>query len=49
MNVSLNELQAVCRKAFLGMGFTESHAEDAADMVAWMHSLGFDVLTGLSE
>ena len=35
MKISLNELQSVCRKAFMGMGFTPGHADDAAAMVAW--------------
>ena len=29
MKISLNELQSVCRKAFMGMGFTPGHADDA--------------------
>ncbi len=49
MKVSLNELQSVCRKAFVGMGFTAGHADDAAAMVAWMQSYGLDGLKALSE
>lgn len=49
MKVSLNELQSVCRKAFLGMGFAEGHADDAAAMVAWMQSHGLDGLRALNE
>lgn len=49
MKVSLNELQSVCRKAFVGMGFTAGHADDAAAMVAWMQSYGLDGLKELSE
>jgi len=40
MKVSLNELQSVCRKAFLGMGFSEGHADDAAAMVGWCKATG---------
>ncbi|WP_336367485.1 DUF3726 domain-containing protein [Marinobacter sp. C2H3] len=42
MNVSHNELEGICRKAFQGIGFSEGDAADAADMVAWMevHGLG---------
>ncbi|ARS52510.1 MULTISPECIES: DUF3726 domain-containing protein [Kushneria] len=36
MKVSYNELQGHCRKAFIGMGFEEGDAADAADMIAWM-------------
>ena len=49
MKVSLNELQSVCRKAFLGMGFSEGHADDAAAMVAWMQSHGLDGLKALND
>jgi len=38
MKISLNELQSVCRKAFVGMGFAAGHADDAAAMVTWMQS-----------
>lgn len=42
MKVSFNELQGMGRKAFLGIGFDEGDAIDAAEMVAWMeaHGLG---------
>ena len=30
MKISLNELQSICRKAFMGMGFTAGHADDAS-------------------
>ena len=49
MKISLNELQSVCRKAFLGMGFTAGHADDAAAMVGWMQSYGLDGLKALSD
>ena len=49
MKISLNELQSVCRKAFVGMGFTTGHADDAAAMVAWMQSYGLDGLKALTE
>ncbi len=49
MKVSLNELQSVCRKAFLGMGFSEGHADDAAAMVGWMQSHGLDGLKALHD
>ena len=39
MKISLNELQSVCRKAFMGMGFTAGHADDASAMVAWMSAM----------
>lgn len=42
MKVSFNELQGMGRKAFIGIGFDEGDAIDAAEMVAWMevHGLG---------
>lgn len=42
MKVSFNELQGIGRKAFIGIGFAEGDAIDAAEMVAWMeaHGLG---------
>ncbi len=49
MKISLNELQSVCRKAFMGMGFTPGHADDAAAMVAWMQSYRLDGMKELSE
>ena len=49
MNVSLNELQSVCRKAFLGMGFAAGHADDAAAMVTWLQSHGLQGLSVLTE
>ena len=48
MKISLNELQSVCRKAFMGMGFTPGHADDAAAMVAWMQSYRLDGMKELS-
>ena len=42
MKITLNELQSVCRKAFMGMGFTTGHADDASAMVAWMQSYKLD-------
>tara|TARA_Y100001954_G_scaffold18597_1_gene17062 strand:+ start:272 stop:454 length:183 start_codon:yes stop_codon:yes gene_type:complete len=49
MNVSLNELQSVCRKAFLGMGFAVGHADDAAAMVTWLQSHGLQGLSVLTK
>ena len=49
MNVSLNELQSVCRKAFLGMGFAAGHADDAAAMVTWLQSYKLDGMKELTE
>ncbi|KXS34878.1 DUF3726 domain-containing protein [Modicisalibacter tunisiensis] len=49
MKVSHNELQGLCRKAFLGMGFEEGDAADAADMVAWMQCLDLGGLAALSR
>lgn len=48
MKVSFNELQALSRKAFMGIGFAEGHADDAADMVTWMESYDLDGLKALS-
>ena len=47
MKVSYNELQGICRTAFLGIGFDEGHADDAADMVAWMESFDLEGLKAL--
>lgn len=49
MKVSLNELQGLCRKAFMGIGFEEGDASDAADMVAWMQCHGLDGLEHLNR
>ncbi|MFZ9130169.1 MAG: DUF3726 domain-containing protein [Pseudomonadales bacterium] len=49
MKVSFNELQAVSRKAFMGIGFSEGHAEDAADMVTWMESYDLHGLDALNK
>jgi LDH2 family malate/lactate/ureidoglycolate dehydrogenase len=40
MKVSFNELESLSRKAFIGMGFSDGQAADAADMLCWMESLG---------
>ena len=48
MKFSLNELQSVCRTAFMGLGFTAGHADDAAAMVAWMQSYGLDGMKALN-
>lgn len=40
MKVSFNELQGMARKAFVGIGFEEGDAIDAADMVAWLEVRG---------
>ncbi|WP_017429137.1 Ldh family oxidoreductase [Vreelandella jeotgali] len=49
MKVSYNELQGLCRKAFLGMGFADGDASDAADMVAWMQLHELDGLEALNR
>ncbi|GAA3896451.1 hypothetical protein GCM10022228_04070 [Halomonas cibimaris] len=49
MKVSYNELQGLCRKAFLGMGFGDGDASDAADMVAWMQLHELDGLQALNR
>ncbi|GAB2729090.1 DUF3726 domain-containing protein [Halomonas garicola] len=49
MKVSYNELQGLCRKAFLGMGFADGDASDAADMVAWMQLHELDGLDALNR
>ena len=48
MNVSFNELQGLSRKAFIGIGFSDGHADDAADMVAWMESFDLHGLEALN-
>ena len=48
MKVSFNELQGLSRKAFIGIGFDEGHADDAADMVTWMESYDLHGLEALS-
>ena len=48
MKVSFNELQALSRKAFTGIGFAEGHADDAADMVTWMESYDLHGLEALN-
>ncbi|WP_275287986.1 DUF3726 domain-containing protein [Halomonas elongata] len=49
MKASYNELQGLCLKAFIGMGFEEGDAADAADMVAWMQCFGLGGLAALSR
>ena len=49
MMVSYNELQALSRKAFLGIGFSEAQADDAADMVCWMESHELNGLVELNQ
>ena len=48
MKVSFNELQGLSRKAFIGIGFAEGHADDAADMVTWMESYDLHGLEALN-
>jgi LDH2 family malate/lactate/ureidoglycolate dehydrogenase len=48
VKVSFNELQALSRKAFTGIGFAEGHADDAADMVTWMESYDLHGLEALN-
>ncbi|MAV72732.1 MAG: hypothetical protein CME53_00305 [Halieaceae bacterium] len=49
MQISFNELQSLSRKAFLGMGFSEAQASDAADMLCWMESYGLQGMESLSD
>jgi hypothetical protein len=42
MKVSKNELMASLRKAFEGLGFQPGDYSDAADMVIWLETHGFD-------
>lgn len=49
MKVSFNELQGMGRKAFMGIGFDEGDAIDAAEMVAWMEAHGLGGAKALSR
>lgn len=49
MIVSFNELQGLCRKSFIGIGFKEGDANDAADMVAWMETHGLAGVAALEK
>lgn len=49
MKVSFNELQGLSRKAFIGIGFDDGDASDAADMVAWMEVHGLDGIAALRK
>ena len=49
MNVSFNELQSLSWKAFVGMGFSDGQASDAADMLCWMESYGLGGLEALND
>ncbi|MGO1500410.1 MAG: DUF3726 domain-containing protein [Marinobacter sp.] len=49
MKVSFNELQGLSRKAFIGIGFDDGDASDAADMVAWMEVHGLDGIAALKK
>ena len=42
MKVSKNELMAALKKAFEGLGFQPGDYYDAADMVVWLETHGFD-------
>jgi LDH2 family malate/lactate/ureidoglycolate dehydrogenase len=42
MKVSKNELIASLKKAFEGLGFRSGDYQDAADMVVWLETHGFD-------
>jgi len=42
MKVSKNELMASLKKAFEGLGFQPGDYHDAADMVVWLETHGFD-------
>jgi LDH2 family malate/lactate/ureidoglycolate dehydrogenase len=49
VNVSFNELQSLSWKAFVGMGFSDGQASDAADMLCWMESYGLGGLKALND
>ena len=49
MKVSFNELQGMGRKAFIGIGFAEGDAIDAAEMVAWMEAHGLGGVAALKK
>ena len=49
MKVSFNELQSLSWKAFIGLGFSDGQATDAADMLCWMESFGLDGVKTLKE
>lgn len=49
MKVSFNELQGLSRKVFIGIGFDDGDASDAADMVAWMEIHGLDGIAALRK
>lgn len=42
MKVSKNELTATLKKAFEALGFQSGDYYDAADMVVWLETHGFD-------
>ena len=42
MKVSKNELMAALKKAFEALGFQPGDCQDAADMVVWLQTHGFD-------
>ena len=42
MKVSKNELMASLKKAFEGLGFKPGDYHNAADMVVWLETHGFD-------
>ena len=49
MKVSFNELQSLSWKAFIGLGFSDGQATDAADMLCWMESFGLDGVKTLKD
>lgn len=49
MKVSFNEIQGLSRKAFIGIGFDEGDANDAADMVVWMEAHGLNGIESLKR
>ena len=49
MKVSFNELQSLSWKAFIGLGFSDGQASDAADMLCWMESFGLDGVKTLKD
>ena len=49
MKVSFNELQSLSWKAFIGLGFSDGQASDAADMLCWMETFGLDGVKNLKD
>ena len=49
MKISFNELQSLSWKAFIGLGFSDGQASDAADMLCWMESFGLEGVKTLKD